>query len=181
MAKDSIKKRLQKRSKEILKLDIGCGDHKQQNEGWIGMDHLPFAGVDVVHDIEVYPWPFDNETFTLLSSSHVIEHIDPRNKGMLKFMDEAWRVLKYDGQFRISCPMAGSMGYWSDPTHINGVTPRTFAYFDPLDHMQLYRVYEPKPWKVEQCFWNMEGNIEILLSKRRDDPSYHKFHPYRKK
>ena len=175
-----VKRLLAKKKGEVLKLDIGCGDNKEQGAGWIGMDNVPFDDVDVLHDIEVQPWPFPKETFTLLSSAHVIEHIERHNKGVIRFMDEAWRVLKYDGQFRISCPFAGSLGFWSDPTHVNGVTPRLFNYFDPIHPANLYRVYEPKPWQIQQCYWSPEGNIEILLAKRRDDPSYHKFHPYRK-
>lgn len=176
-----VKRLLAKHKGEVLKLDVGCGDNKEQEAGWIGMDIEPFEVVDVVHDIEIQPWPFPDETFTLLSSSHVLEHIDARKKGLIRIMDEAWRVLKFGGQFRISFPHAGSLGFWSDPTHINGMTPRTFSYFDPMHPANLYRVYEPKPWHFQQCFWSPEGNVELLMAKRRDDTSYHKFHPYRKK
>jgi len=177
---ESVTKLLKSKEGEVLKLDIGCGDNTERGIGWIGMDIVPFESVDVVHDIEQYPWPFPDQTFTLLSSAHVIEHLNPLNKGIVKFMDEAWRVLKYDGQFRISTPHAGSLGFWSDPTHVKGFTPRSFMYFDPLHPANLYRVYEPKPWQIQQCFWSPEGNLEVLMAKRRDDPSYHVYHNYRK-
>jgi hypothetical protein len=159
---------------EVLKLDIGCGKNKPPELGWIGMDIEQSKDVDIIHDVQVTPWPFKDETFTLLSAAGLIDKLNPLDNGLIRFMDEAWRVLKYDGQFRISCTFAGSLGFWSDPKNINGVTPRTFMYFDPLHPANLYSNYEPKPWCVQQCYWSPEGNLEILLSKRRDDASYHK-------
>jgi SAM-dependent methyltransferase len=163
---------LSKHKGEILKLDIGCGDNKETGEGWIGMDIRKFPGVDIVQDLEKQPWPFAKDTFTLLSAAHVIEHINPHHFGFIKFMDECWRILKPDGQFRISTPYGGSTRYLADPTHINPVVPHTFHYFDPLQITQLYKVYRPKPWAIRQLTYSQDGNIECLLSKRREDRSY---------
>lgn len=168
----SVARILASRKNEIIKIDLGCGEHKP--EGFIGMDVRKLPGVDVVHDMEKTPWPFPDGCATLLSASHVVEHIDPRAFGFIKFMDEAWRVLKPEGQFRIATPYAGSTGYWSDPTHVNPCTHHTFHYFDPLQPTGLYKEYKPKPWKIEQLYWSPDGNMEVLLSKRREDPSYKK-------
>lgn len=174
MTKDPIAELLKKHQGEVLKLDLGCGDNKEQDVGWIGMDVRALLGVDVVQDLQKFPWPFADGTFSLLSAHHVIEHLDPTNFGFIKFMNECWRVLKYDGQFRISTPYAGNTMWWSDPTHLMGFVPQTFHHFDPLAPMQTYRVYEAAPWKINQVMWAPDGNLEVLLSKRRDDPSYHK-------
>ncbi|MGH7239859.1 MAG: class I SAM-dependent methyltransferase [Candidatus Saccharimonadales bacterium] len=181
-AKD-VAKLLKAHEGEVLKLDIGCGYNKNDDResGWLGLDKIPYRGVDIVWDIEKQPFPIPAETFTLLSSSHCLEHIDPRDNGMVRLMDECWRILKYDGQFRIAAPMAGSLGYWGDPTHLNHLVPRTFTYFDPLHPADTYQVYEPKPWKILNMSWNPEGNMEILLAKRRDDRSYYRTKPLIKK
>jgi len=42
--------------RELKKLEVGYGDHKR--EEYIGMDIVPLAGVDVVHDMNKIPWPF---------------------------------------------------------------------------------------------------------------------------
>lgn len=141
-------------------------------EDHIGIDILPAKGVDVVHDLRTFPWPFPDGTFTLLSSSHVLEHITREDRTFIRFMDECWRILKPDGQFRVATPYGGSTLFWADPTHVNGIVPQTFHYFDPLAPMQTYHVYRPKPWKIEQLFWSPDGVIECLLSKRREDQSY---------
>jgi len=162
---------LLKKYNQGVKIDLGCGSYKQK--GFIGMDLLLLDGVDIVHDLEIYPWPLPDKCASVLMASHLIEHINPAKQNFLKFMNEAWRILKPGGQFMISLPYAGSPGYWQDPTHVNGCTEATWAYFDPLAG-GLYRIYEPAPWKIINCFYQVDGNMEVLLEKRIDDISYHK-------
>lgn len=133
------------------------------------MDVRPARGVHVVHDWNSTPWPFPDNCATVVVASHVVEHVNPADFGFIKWMDEVWRITKYDGQFLISCPYAGSPGYWADPTHINGCTQHTWRYFDPLAKDDLYGIYRPKPWRIKHCYWNPEGVMEVLLEKRRED------------
>lgn len=155
-----------------IRLDIGCGNAKQK--GFVGIDIRPLPGVDIVQDLEEFPWPLPDESVSFAMSSHVIEHINPAKGIFLQFMNEVWRIMKPDCQFASVMPYAGSPGYWQDPTHINGCTPATFAYFDPLTTgSSLYYIYEPAPWKVVTCTYDVVGNLEIVLEKRRDDISYH--------
>src|SRR5689334_3181533 len=97
-----------------LWLDLGCGANKQPD--CIGMDKRKLTGVDVVHDIEETPYPFEDETFTRVIMSHVMEHIDPRRS--VDVMNEIWRITKVDGVLMLAMPYAGSFGHWQDPTHI---------------------------------------------------------------
>jgi len=170
----AIRKLLDEYRPKGVKVDLGCGNYKQP--GFLGIDAVEHPGVDIVHDLEVYPWPLPNDSCDLLLASHLVEHIDPARGGFIKFMDEAWRVLRVGGQFIISTPYAGSAGYWQDPTHINGCTEGTWAYFDPLEPTtggHLWRDgYHPKPWQIAQNAWNISGNLEAVLVKRAEDESY---------
>ena len=58
-----------------MRLDIGCGHRK--DEGWIGIDiqHLP--GVDIVHDLNLHPWPVESESVEAAKAWHIVEHIPP--------------------------------------------------------------------------------------------------------
>ena len=191
-----------------IKLDIGCGASKQP--GFVGMDVLKLPGVDIVHDLELFPWPLPDQSVSFAMTSHVVEHItpgrsDPRTAGLVQllldkkvvtekeiadyigepnpgsifiaFMNEVWRVLKYDAQFIIAMPYGGSQGYLQDPTHVNQRNKDTWCYFDPLHPRAggtgLYRFYEPAPWKQVACSYDPTGNMEVVLQKRRDDASYH--------
>jgi hypothetical protein len=155
---------------QVIKVDLGCGYHKL--EGFLGIDMLDIPGVDIVHDLETTPWPLPSESITLLSCSNLVSHINPNKHGFISFMNEAWRVLKYGGQFRISTSYGMNTAFMSDPTNVNPCTHQTWHYFDPITTPQFYKEYKPMPWKVEQCYWSMEGVMEVLLSKRRLDPSY---------
>ena len=156
-----------------IRLDLGCGGNKQP--GFVGLDKRPLPGVDVVQDLETFPWCLPDGCAELAVASHVVEHIDPAHGTFLRFMDEAWRVLEPGGKLMLSGPYAGSPGFWQDPTHCNGCTEVTWWYFDPLEPHSggnLYRIYHPKPWKILANTYALHGNFEVALEKRREDESY---------
>jgi SAM-dependent methyltransferase len=158
-----------------IRLDIGCGRNKQAPD-WVGIDCRELPGVDIVHDVEVYPWPLPDECAIVAVASHLVEHIDPHGGGFIRFMDEVWRVLKPDGEFAIATPHGASPGFLQDPTHCNPCNEATWAYFDPLEPNTggvLYRIYRPKPWKIKHLSWDPAANIEVVLIKRREDRSYY--------
>ena len=152
----------------MIKLDIGCGRNKQ--EGFIGMDKADVPGVDIHHDVEVFPWPVLNETVRVAVASHLIEHIKPWLS--IDFMNEVWRVLIPGGTFCAATPYAGSFGFWQDPTHCNGWNEATFQYFDPT--YPLWQIYQPKPWKILKGFpvWQANGNLEVIMEKITDADLY---------
>ena len=157
-----IKKLLKEKSG--IRLDIGCGENKQ--ETFIGMDKRALEGVDIVHDLEVFPYPLPDESCLCVVGSHIVEHIKPWL--MIEFMDELWRIMKPEGQLALSTPFGGSPGYWQDPTHCNGCSPATFQYFD--SDYPLYEIYKPKPWRIDKGFpvWQTTGNIEVMMRKAPD-------------
>jgi hypothetical protein len=162
------------REKSGIRLDIGCGAGKQGPD-WVGMDKQALPGVDIVHDWNVYPWPLPDECVLVAIASHVVEHVNPADGGFLRWMDEVWRVLRYDGEFAIATPHGASSGYLQDPTHCNPCNEATWAYFDPLEPNSggaLYKFYRPRPWRIKFLSWNPAANIEVVLVKRRLDRSY---------
>lgn len=157
-----INKQLFEKSKGI-KLDVGCSSNKQR--GWVGMDIRKCKGVDIIHDVQEFPWPIpSNSCFTVLMS-HLYEHIEPKNR--IKLIDEVWRVLKPGGQLLLSAPYATSTGAFQDPTHYPCPNEATFTYFDP--QYPLYNVYKPKPWTLVRNNYCMNGNIEVIMEPRKAD------------
>jgi len=148
-----------------VKLDIGCGENKQA--GFLGIDKREVKGVDIVHDLEAFPWPIPKESCISAVASHFVEHLKPWL--MLEFMDEVWSILVPEGDFAIAVPYAWSRGYWQDPTHINGCNEVTWQYFDP--DFPLYTIYKPKPWKIHNGFpvYQNQGNLEVILRKIPED------------
>jgi len=144
-----------------VRLELGCGERKQR--GFIGLDNRRLPGVDILHDLEVFPWPLPDESCAVVIASHVIEHIKPWL--MIKFMDEVWRIMKDDGTFAMSHPYGVNDLYLGDPTHCNPCIQSTWQYFDP--RYPLYLVYRPKPWRLGDGFpvWNVGGCMEVLYYK----------------
>lgn len=160
-----------KSSRGII-LDIGCGDAESKYPNAVGMDKQDLPGVDVVHDWNVFPWPFEDGSVLTIIASHVVEHVNPADGGFIRWMDEAWRVLRPNGQIAIVTPYGSSSYYLQDPTHCNPCSERTVWYFDPGHPSAYYVFYRPRPWWIEQNTFSVEGMIEWVLRKREDDPVY---------
>ncbi len=84
---------------------------------------------------------------------------------LMRFMDEAWRVSQVGGQIAMVLPYAGSIGFNQDPTHSSPISEATFFYFDPTHTSNLWYIYKPKPWKIEVNTYQVNGNLEVILSK----------------
>ena len=174
-----------KRLKPVL-LDIGCGA-KKTSPLWMGMDKRKMPGVDIVHDLEVFPYPIQSDSVTTIVASHILEHLKPWLT--VDVFNELWRILKPEGQLALGVPYGVSEYYVQDPTHCNPFNETTLTYFDPRpdmfgwkevkDHRGIYEVvkeghvnrlyafYEPKPWKIVMSTWKSNGNMEAILEKRK--------------
>lgn len=94
-----------------MKLNLGC--HKDIRKGWTNLDCQDMEGVDVVHDLNVYPYPFLNNQVDEVYASHIIEHID-NAKAMLK---EIHRICKNKARIKIITPHFSSYEAWADLEH----------------------------------------------------------------
>lgn len=106
-----------------MRLNLGCGGDIKK--GWTNVDGHPLPGVDVVHDLDVYPWPFSDCSAEEIVASHVYEHVAKP----VEFVLECWRVLRPGGGLKVVCPSWQSENAFTDPTHVRFVTPKTFDYW----------------------------------------------------
>ena len=142
-----------------INLDVGCGVRKQH--GFIGMDKRDLDGVDIVHDVTDLPWPLDDDSCCTVLMSHLIEHIQPALH--IDIIDECWRVIEPDGLLIISTPHPYSFGWHQDPTHCASWNEATPMYFVPGN--ELYDVYQPKPWRIDNLSFDMRTTLEVALRK----------------
>ena len=151
-------------------LDIGAGESRRK--GFVTMDKRPLDGIDIVHDLEVFPYPLDDDVCLTIVGSHIVEHIKPWL--MIDFMNELWRILKVDGSLALSLPYGASRGFQQDPTHCNMCNESTWLYFDP--RFKLYEVYKPKPWEIQSGFpqWHGDGIMEVVMCKKGGDDETNK-------
>lgn len=102
-------------------LDIGCGTAKKA--GAIGLDMLRTDCVDIIGDARSLP--FDDESFDVVYSSHIIEHFS--HKEINTVLKEWIRCLKTGGTLEIRCPWLRIRALlfflhpsWSNMTQIYG-------------------------------------------------------------
>lgn len=166
-----------------IKLDIACGQNKR--EGFKGVDIAPGKGVDFVHDLETYPWPFKDNSVEEAHVSHYIEHVGD----LVKFMNELYRILIPGGQCTVIAPYYSSIRAWQDPTHVRAISEATFLYFNQqwlkdnkLDHYNVtadfdfsYGYVFDQDWvgRSEEArafaikhYINVISDIQVVLTKR---------------
>ncbi len=92
-------------------LDVGCGETKKVP--WaVGIDRVKTAAADVVHDLDVFPWPFPDNSFDGVVAAHVVEHV----ADVLKLFDELHRICRAGAQVRVATPHYTSPDAFADPT-----------------------------------------------------------------
>lgn len=111
----------------LLKLDLGCGQNKR--EGFQGVDKFACTGVDVVHDLMTFPWPFEDNSVGEVHSSHFFEHVPQYQR--YPFMDELWRVMAPKAKALIITPWARSARATQDPSHCwPPISEESYFYFN---------------------------------------------------
>jgi SAM-dependent methyltransferase len=92
-------------------LDVGCGSKKWP--GAVGLDISEDTDADVVHDLNEFPYPLEDDSFDQVLMQDVLEHVrDP-----IRVMDELHRVCRPGGRIQLRTPHFSSMLAYSDPTH----------------------------------------------------------------
>jgi SAM-dependent methyltransferase len=104
-------------------LDMGCG--KKKIPGAIGIDINPNSDADVIHDLNVFPYPFADNVFDEVNCDSILEHLDD----FFRVMEEIHRITTHEGIIRVKVPYYTSFDAYTDPTHKHFFTSRSFDYF----------------------------------------------------
>jgi predicted SAM-dependent methyltransferase len=122
----------------MVKLNIGCGTDKQ--DGFVNIDVSEIVQPDLVLDCTTYPWPYEDGGVSQIRAVDFFEHVfNP-----IPCFNECWRVLAPEGTLYIEVPLAGTVDYYKDPTHVRPFVPQTFKYFAEWN----FPAYGIKPWKI---------------------------------
>jgi SAM-dependent methyltransferase len=104
-------------------LELGCGRAKRP--GAVGVDVLADSDADVVHDLDVFPWPFADDAWDRILCFDVLEHVEH----FVRCVEEIWRIARPGATVEATGPFMSSINLYSDPTHRRAFTSRTFDYF----------------------------------------------------
>lgn len=98
----------------------------------VTLDLMPDHKPDVVHDLNVLPYPFADEEFDEVHAYEVLEHCGQQGDFRFFFAQfaEFWRILKPGGHFFASCPAWDGEWAWADPGHTRVITPKTLVFLE---------------------------------------------------
>lgn len=102
---------------------LGCGNSKLN--GAIGVDIAQFPGVDTIHDLNSFPWPFEDGSVDIFFAHSILEHLD----SLPRFFEEVWRVGRSGARIVIAVPYFRSVDAFVDPTHKHFFTSGSLDYF----------------------------------------------------
>lgn len=141
--------------------DLGCGGNL--HEGAIGIDIVgkPATRADIVCNLGFEDIPAKDNSADRVIAHHFIEHVPfavwqpPRTRSgkwerllpMVHLFNEVYRILKHNGVFEITVPIAVNplngqavQQMWQDPTHVSEWTPESIRYWSG-DYYGFHNVY----------------------------------------
>lgn len=142
-------------STQIKILDIGCG--KQKVPGSIGVDFNDTLSPDIVHNLNHFPYPFEDNEFDevhILSTLFLLEN-------PILVMEEVHRICKVNSKVVILQPYFRSVWNHVDPWIKNFGTVHSFSFYDPND--PICKRYEYTKARFI--------TVSILFDETNDNPS----------
>ena len=109
---------------KTIKLNLGGG--KKKIPGFLNVDLVKTSQTDVVHDLNIFPWPFKDNTFKRIKSMYVLELLDD----FIKAVEEIWRVGRNNALIEVASPLFPNMRSAQDPLTKKFMTYNSFDYFD---------------------------------------------------
>lgn len=98
-------------------------------------DHNPH----VVHDLNVFPYPFEDNSADEIHAYEVVEHLGQQGDflSFFRFWSEIWRILKPGGFFLGTSPLWSSPWAWGDPGHTRVISRECLTFLHQPAYAQV--------------------------------------------
>lgn len=117
-----------------MRLNLGCGQNKLP--GYINVDKYNNFSPEIVHDLEIFPWPFEDSSISEIVMHHVLEHIGADTNTFLSIIKEVYRISQNGCYLKIAVPHPRSYGFESDPSHVRIITPQIMSLFSLKNNLE---------------------------------------------
>lgn len=97
---------MRQNSSSLKILDLGCG--KKKRPGSIGIDYSDRHNADVIHDLNVFPYPFESNSIDQVYLDNVLEHLD----NPIRVIEEVHRITKQGGGVKVIVPYFRLLGIY---------------------------------------------------------------------
>ena len=112
----------------MKKLNLGSGD--KRIPGFLNVDKFNTFEPDVLHDLEIFPYPFLENEIEEIKLIHVLEHIGQTPDIFINIMKELYRICCDQANIHISVPHPRHDDFLADPTHVRPITTLGLSLFD---------------------------------------------------
>ncbi len=150
------------------KLNLGCG--KKILREYVNLDITELPGVDIVHNLNLYPYPFKNNEFDSILCDNILEHLD----SIVKPLEELYRITRPGGRIKVIVPLFPSFYSFQDPTHKSVFTYYTFDYFIGEGKLNYYSKARFKIIKKRIKFYWLFKFLELINSSEFLQKVYYK-------
>ncbi len=111
-----------------MKINLGCGN--KILPGWVNLDKHDTYSVDVVHDLESFPYPFADDSCHEILMNHVLEHLGSDVSVFNGVIQELYRISTHNARLYINVPHPRHDNFLSDPTHVRPITADVLRLYD---------------------------------------------------
>jgi hypothetical protein len=161
-----------------MNLNLGCGNYKLDD--FINVDKISIYNPDILHDLEIFPWPFESDSTDHMILSHVLEHLGQSPNIFIQVMKEIYRIAKHNSLIYVDVPCPKSKYYINDPTHVRPITPALFNIFNKKLNEYWMSLGSPNSLLAIENNINFEIlEIELIVDKKiYDSAAYFDYNNY---
>ena len=159
-----------------MKLNLGCGS--KIINGHVNVDKYNLYNVDLVHDLECFPYPFDDDVVDEILLAHVLEHLGQDPNIFNKIIKELYRICKKGATINIVVPHPRSDDFLADPTHVRPITAFGLSLYDKALNEQwreegaanspLALIHDVN-FKIEMINYSLADKFSLLLKQGKVD------------
>ena len=146
---------------------IGCGNSRDKRiptcgKEWGSLTTLDIdedSNPDIVHDLLVYPYPLQDESFNEIHAYEVLEHLWQQGdyEAFFRFFTEIHRLLTKGGVFAASVPDSKSIWAFGDPGHRSLVTAEQMVFLSQRQYRDQVGVTTMTDYRR---IW--KGDLELI-------------------
>ena len=151
-----------------MKLNLGCGSKILKD--YINIDKFDFYKPNIIHDLEVFPYPFEDNSVDEILMSHVLEHIGQIPDTFNCIIKELYRICKNETIINIKVPHARHDDFLADPTHVRPITILGLSLYD----QELNKIWEKNNAANTPLGFIHKVNFKIVSVKYVPDEKYRK-------
>ena len=158
----------------MLNLNLGSGSIKIKD--YINVDKYEIFKPDILHDLEQFPYPFEDSSVDNIILSHILEHIGQSPDTFNTIMRELYRICKNKASISITVPHPRHDDFLTDPTHVRPITNLLLKLYDKKLNQQWQKekvansplaLIHKVNFKVKKVRYDLEEKYYKMLKDRK--------------